>query len=71
MLFVGLALATLGGCTYEQEGPPEAHFETFDAKPAKLDTVSLCHAYGCKEQTPYTLTQADIAEFTADGAGAA
>src|SRR5262249_7536084 len=55
----------LCGCTYEQEGPPEAHFETFDARPPKLDTVSVCHAYGCKQQTPYTFTQADIAELSA------
>ena len=39
-LKVGLALASLGGCTYEQEGPPEAHFENFGAKPPKLDTLS-------------------------------
>jgi hypothetical protein len=24
------ALTLLAGCTYEQEGPPEAHFEKFD-----------------------------------------
>jgi hypothetical protein len=40
-LKVGLALASLGGCTYEQEGLPEAHFENFGAKPPKLDTLSV------------------------------
>lgn len=64
-LMVGLALASLGGCTYEQEGPPEAHFEKFDAKPPRLDTVFVCHAYGCKEQTPFTFSPADIAELSA------
>ena len=64
-VLTGAALALLCGCTYEQEGPPEAHFEKFDAKPPKLDTVSVCHAYGCKEQTPFTFSQADIAELSA------
>ncbi len=58
-LRVDLALASLGGCTYEQEGPLEAHFEKFDTKPPKLETVSVCHAYGCKEQTLFTFSQAD------------
>ena len=65
LLLACLALTTLGGCTYEQEGPPELHFEKFAAKPPKLDTVTVCHAYGCKEQTPFTFTQADIAEISA------
>ena len=64
-VLVTLGLTSLGGCTYEQEGPPEAHFEEFDAKPPKLDTVSVCHAYGCKEQTPFAFSQADIAEISA------
>jgi hypothetical protein len=64
-VLVTLGLTSLGGCTYEQEGPPEAHFEKFDAKPPKLDTVSVCHAYGCKEQTPFAFSQADIAEISA------
>ena len=62
LLLACLALTPLGGCTYEQEGPPDLHFEKFDAKPPKLDKVTVCHAYGCKEQTPFTFTQADIAE---------
>jgi hypothetical protein len=64
-VLMGVAFASLCACTYEQEGPPEAHFEKFDAKPPKLDTVSVCHAYGCKEQTPFTFSQADIAEISA------
>jgi len=64
-VLVTLGLTSLGGCTYEQEGPPEAHFEKFDAKPPKLDTVWVCHAYGCKEQTPFAFSQADIAEISA------
>jgi hypothetical protein len=50
LLLACLALTTLGGCTYEQEGPPDLHFEKFDAKPPKLDKVTVCHAYGCKSR---------------------
>jgi hypothetical protein len=64
MLLAGLALISLGGCTYEQEGPTDLHFEKFAAKPPKLDTVTVCHAYGCKQQTKFAFTQADIAEIS-------
>jgi hypothetical protein len=62
---MGLALMSLGGCVYEQEGPPEAHFEQFSTKPPRVDTVTVCHAYGCKSQTPYTFTASDVAELSA------
>ena len=42
---VGLGLA-LGGCTYREAGPPEAHFKEFAAKPPEADSVTVCHAYG-------------------------
>jgi hypothetical protein len=50
----------LAACVYEQEGPPEAHFEKFAAKPPEGDTVTVCHAYGCKAQTPFTFSPSDI-----------
>jgi hypothetical protein len=53
----------LGGCVYEQEGPPQAHFEQFAAKAPEANTVTVCHAYGCKAQTPFTFSQSDIAEI--------
>ena len=64
-VLMGLVLASLGGCVYEQEGPPEAHFEQFSTKAPRVDTVTVCHAYGCKSQTPYTFTPSDIAEISA------
>jgi hypothetical protein len=63
--FVVLSLTALSACVYEQEGPPEAHFETFAAKPPKGDTVTVCHAYGCKAQTEFTFSPSDIAEISA------
>lgn len=64
-VLVGFALGGLGGCVYEQEGPPKAHFAEFSAKPPKGDTVTVCHAYGCKAQTPFTFTPRDIADISA------
>jgi hypothetical protein len=60
---LGPALALLGGCVYREAGPPEAHFKTFASKPPQGDTVTVCHAYGCKAQTAVTFTQADMAEL--------
>jgi hypothetical protein len=64
-VLVGLAVSALGACVYEQEGPPDAHFEQFATKAPKADTVTVCHAYGCKAQTPFTFTPGDIAEIGA------
>lgn len=55
----------LAGCVYTEDGPPEAHFEKFAAKPPHGDTVTICHAYGCKAQTKFTFSANDIAELSA------
>ena len=60
---IGSALAILGGCVYREAGPPEAHFETFASKPPQGDSVTVCHAYGCKAQTAFTFTPSDISEL--------
>jgi hypothetical protein len=60
---LGSVLACLGGCVYREAGPPEAHFKTFEAKPPQGDSVTVCHAYGCKAQTTFTFTSGDIAEL--------
>jgi hypothetical protein len=49
------ALLLLGGCVIEQ----------FAAKAPQGDTVTVCHAYGCKMQTPFTFSQADIKDIAA------
>jgi hypothetical protein len=64
MMMLG-AMLGLGGCVYEQEGPPDLHFQKFETKPPRGDTVTVCHAYGCKEQTPFTFSHQDIAEISA------
>jgi hypothetical protein len=61
---LGLALTIFGGCVYRQAGPPEAHFKEFSTKAPMADSVTVCHAYGCKAQTPFTFTPSDIAEVS-------
>jgi hypothetical protein len=61
---LGPALAVLGDCVYREAGPPEAHFETFAGKPPQGDTVTVCHAYGCKKQTAVTFTQATSPNYS-------
>jgi len=61
--FLAAALAGLAGCVYRQEGPPEAHYKDFSAKPPEADTVTVCHAYGCKAQTAFTFTPSDFSEL--------
>jgi len=63
-ILFGFAPGILGGCVYKQEGPPEAHFEQFSTKPPKADSVTVCHAYGCKAQTPFAFKPSDIAEIS-------
>jgi hypothetical protein len=63
-ILFGFAPAILGGCVYKQEGPPEAHFEQFSTKPPRADSVTVCHAYGCKAQTPFAFKPSDIAEIS-------
>jgi hypothetical protein len=62
-LLWGCALVVLGGCVYQQQGPPEVHFQEFATKPPQGNTVTVCHAYGCKAQTRFTFSQTDIREI--------
>lgn len=45
-------LLSLSGCTFEREGPPDYHFQEFQARPPRGNTVYVCSAYGCQKQTP-------------------
>ncbi len=56
----GLALAA---CTFEREGPPEEHFGEFNAEPPRGNVVTVCHAYGCKMQTPVLFGPQQIKEI--------
>ena len=58
-----LLAALLAGCTYERNGPVVNHFSDFRTQPPTKSTVTVCHAYGCKMQTRFRFTSADIAQL--------
>lgn len=47
-----LMLFGLTGCTFERDGPPDYHFQEFQTRPPRGNTVYVCHAYGCQKQSP-------------------
>jgi len=48
------------GCTHERTGSVDRHFADFQSREPKGNTVWVCHAYGCKMQTRFRFTDADI-----------
>jgi hypothetical protein len=58
--------AGLAGCVSSGGGSdPMMHYVAFGAEPPKGNRVTVCHAYTCKMQTPYTFSQKDIAGIRA------
>jgi len=51
-----------GGCSYEHAIGVD-HYTVFKVDPPRNRTVTVCHAYGCREKTKFTFTQSDIAEI--------
>lgn len=60
-----LLAAALAGCTHPRTGPVSQHYVDWQSRPPQGNTVYVCHAYGCKLQTRFRFTDADIAELTA------
>jgi hypothetical protein len=58
---IGLACLLLAGCTHIRTGPVSKHFDDFSVRPPRNNTVYVCHAYGCRQQTPFRFTDDDIA----------
>jgi hypothetical protein len=56
-----LLAAALGACTHERTGPVGQHFVDFSTRPPRGNTVYVCHAYGCRLQTPFHFTERDLA----------
>jgi hypothetical protein len=58
--------AGLSACVSSGGGSdPRIHYAQFDAEPPQGNRITVCHAYTCKMQTPYTFSRADIAEIAA------
>jgi hypothetical protein len=55
--------ASLLGCTHERLGPVSQHYIDFHTEGPRNNTVYVCHAYGCRMQTAFRFTDADIAQL--------
>ena len=57
-----LVAAGVGGCAYSGKGPIDEHYAKYKAGMPEGDKVFVCSSYGCRKQTPFKFTAADIAE---------
>jgi hypothetical protein len=55
--------ASLSACVSGGGSDPRIHYAHFDAEPPQGNRITVCHAYTCKVQTPYTFSKSDIAEI--------
>lgn len=65
LLIATFAAIGVGGCTHERNGPVLGHYDDFKARGPRENTVYVCRAYGCRQQTTFNFTDADIAELKA------
>ena len=65
MLAMMTAVQSLAGCTYHRTGDVPVHYIDFSTTAPRGNRITHCHAYGCKMQTPYSFTAADIATVRA------
>lgn len=64
-VLVILLFAALSGCVSGGGSDWRIHYVSFGATPPQGNRVTVCRAYTCKEQTPYTFSAKDIAEISA------
>jgi hypothetical protein len=60
-----LLAAGLSGCVSGGGSDWRMHYVSFGATPPQGNRVTVCHAYTCKVQTPYTFSRAEIASIAA------
>jgi hypothetical protein len=60
-----LLAACVSACAYHLNDPIEAHYQRYAARMPEGDRVFACSAYGCRKQTPFQFTGADIAKLQA------
>jgi hypothetical protein len=53
----------LAACTHERLGPVSQHYIDFHTEAPRNNTVYVCHAYGCRMQTAFRFTDADITQL--------
>jgi hypothetical protein len=64
-ILIVLLAAGLSGCVSGGGSDPRIHYVSFDAEPPSGNKVTVCHAYTCKMQTPYTFSKQDLADIRA------
>ncbi|MEL6422736.1 MAG: hypothetical protein AAFQ42_09870 [Pseudomonadota bacterium] len=57
-------MTTLAACTYERNGPVAYHFRDVKSEEPRGNRITVCHGYGCQNQTRVRLSRADIAEIS-------
>jgi hypothetical protein len=62
-IVVMLVSATVAGCAYHSDGPIDEYYAQFKARMPEFDKVFVCSAYGCRTQTEFKFTSADIANL--------
>lgn len=50
----------ISGCSYQGIGTIDHHYQDFGAIPPQNNTVTVCSAYGCRVQTKFKFSGADI-----------
>ena len=58
-----LALVALPGCAYQPKGLIDDHYSTYKARLPEQNKVFVCSSYGCRTQTPFKFSSADLAEI--------
>ena len=56
-------LLPLMGCTHPGLATLDAHFAMFNVPAPNGNTVTVCHAYGCRQQTKFRFTDADMEQL--------
>lgn len=55
-----VAVLALPGCAYQPAGLIDDHYASYKARLPEKDRVFVCSSYGCRTQTPFRFTDADI-----------
>jgi hypothetical protein len=58
-----LLLPSIAGCSFESGAPIDQHYQTFAARTPENNKIFVCSAYGCRTQTPFKFTKADITKL--------
>jgi len=58
-----LLALNVAGCAYQNDETFDAHYQRYKARLPEKDKVFVCSAYGCRAQTGFRFSDADIAQI--------